>query len=274
MSLILNPYRFAASEANFYQDIVDAGLSTDLRLVFDIGSSSQDHSSQTLTNLVSGGVDTWRGGDSGSSTDDPTFNGASGGLSSSDYLSFDGGDFCKMKSQPSYIDDMHQDNAIYSLLIWLYLIAGATNQVLFETTTNLEVGTGITLFIQTAEHVQFGVANASTAVLTVEADENAISENAWHLIGMSLNEATGSGGGFFYLDGAFHQVSSADTFTSTYSSPSTGVATQPMLFGGNVNKFLNNNSRIAGVMLWSGGTAMTKANFDTIWTAQKGRFGL
>ena len=99
-------------EQNFHQDLVDLDLTSNLRLVFDAGSSkSYDGSSQTWTNLVTAEEDAWRGANDSATTDDPTFNGTSGNLSSSEYFSYDGGDHHRLKSSPTWLDSFHKNNA-------------------------------------------------------------------------------------------------------------------------------------------------------------------
>ena len=113
MSFFFNPFRFAAPEANFYQDIVDASLTSGLQLCLDAGSaSSYDGSSQKWLDLSGNGQDFFRGADGSATTDDPTFNGSAGGLSSSEYFSLDGGDFFRYDAaNTAAMNGVHHNNA-------------------------------------------------------------------------------------------------------------------------------------------------------------------
>ena len=109
-----------SSEANFYEDIVTAGLTSGLRVVLDAGSADAG-SGQSWLDVSGNGVDFFRGADGNSSTDDPAYNGTLGNLSSSEYYSYDGGDFFTYDStNESWMQDMHKDNAEFSIAMWLY----------------------------------------------------------------------------------------------------------------------------------------------------------
>ena len=114
----------------------------------------------------------------------------------------------------------------------------------------------------------------STHTLTKLSDA-VMGVDAWHLFGVSIDEATGAGGGFLFKDGDYDQVGSADTFDATYTSPSASNATYTLEIGATEqgNRKLASGSRVAGVMVWEGGI-ITKANMVTLWNAQKDRFGL
>jgi len=108
---------------------------------------------------------------------------------------------------------------------------------------------------------------------TARIADTALTTGEWHCIGCSLDEATGAGGGFLYLDGNYDQVGSSNTWDATMSSPSTTAAT-PFGIGARPNGIqdLPANTRIGGVMIWEG-EALTKAEMDTIFNATRKRFG-
>ena len=130
-------------------------------------------------------------------------------------------------------------------------------------------------FAGDSKHACFVLNDAGGAVLTTKTGDTSLDNSAWNMIGMSLTEATGSGGAFFYLNGAYNQVGSADTFNANYTSPSSSAAAAIMRIGapGTGASHLNNLTRLGMVAFWEG-TALSKANFDTIWTQVRIRYGL
>tara|TARA_R110000796_G_scaffold1471_1_gene5868 strand:- start:296 stop:1120 length:825 start_codon:yes stop_codon:yes gene_type:complete len=259
---------------NFYDDIVSAGLDTNLKLVLDAGATgSYAGSGQTFSDLTASGADFWFGAASGSSTDDPTFNGTAGGLSSAEFMSFDGGDFFELKtSNPTFVNNMHKNNALLSALCWVYVGTVSSEDHIFGTSGSLNAKIGVELSLDTG--IRFAVRGTGTNVGNFRSD-SLPSSSAWHLIGITINEAGGASGSFFYEDGGYNQVSSSNTFNAAYSSPSASSATHPIQVGGNgaSTDLWMNGGRIAGVMIWEG-SVLSKANMDTIWNAQKSRFGL
>jgi len=262
----------SSTEQDFLQDITDASLTTDLKLCLDAGDSASYTSGTSWLDQSGGGYDFFFGADAGASTDDPTFNGAAGGLSLSEYMSFDGGDLFKYDTTTEgWMDNLHQDNALFTIAAWVWIPASAAEQY-YVSTTGSGFFTGIYFYSNGTENPVFAARHGSGNALTVTAD-TALTTGAWNFIAISIDEATGAGGGFFYVNGDYSQVSSADTFTATYSTPSSSAAASPMILGARTGGgFLQSTAKMAGMMIWEGGTAITKANLDTLYASTKERF--
>lgn len=249
--------------------LTDASLTTNLKLCLDAGdSASYDPSVQTNKWLdrSGGGYDFFRGSGTGSDAADPTFTGIAGATGS--YWAFDGGDyFTYDTTNEAWMQTIHKDNAIFSIVAFYFPTVGVNGLI-----GNSAAVTGFQ-FINNSG-ISFQVDDAGGTTLSVSGDSS-VSNNAYHMAGISLNEATGAGGGFLYLDGNYEQVSSSDTFNSTYSSPSISNASYTLQIAANGNAYIpvKASSRLAAVAVWQG-TALTKANMDTIWAAMRGRFGI
>lgn len=249
------------------QVLTDATLTTNLKLCLDAGdSASYDPAVQTdkWLDRSGGGYDFCLGSGTGVDASDPTFNGSAGSLQS--YWSSDGGDrFTYDTTNETWMQSLHKNSAIFSCVFFVNSSA-SSEWPLFCTSDGGTTGILITLLFG---RLYLSVLNGTTTVLSADALNTALSEDRYHMIGVSLNEATGAGGGFLYADGVYDQVGGSDTFNSTYTSPSAGNAgiTASCFYGAPTG------SRIAAMAVWQG-TALTKANMDTIWAAMRGRFGI
>lgn len=272
--MIINPYVFA-SDASLYGALQTAGLGSNLGFVLDAGKGASYTSGQSWLDLSGGGYDFFRGATSSSSSDDPTFNGVADALTSSEYFSFDGADFLKYDSaNETFMEAAHKDNANFGLVVFIYATANpGTLGPIVGDYDNGGVINGFQWQINSSGKQRITVSNGSGNALDKTVD-NAMALNAWHMLGLSINEATGAGGGFFYKDGAYDQVSAADTFNSTYSSPSSSAANGAMRIGADTgnNFFLPSGTRIAAIAMLT--TAPSKAQMDSVWSSMRGRFGL
>lgn len=269
-----------AGTPNFYDDIVTAGLTSGLQVVLDAGSSTSYTSGEKWLDLSGNGYDFMFGGgltDTSSEAfsyvapDDPTFTGTAGNLSSSEYMSFDGDDFFQYDSaNETWMDNIHQDGALYCLAAWVYVTDATDFQILGDRNGG---NTGFKWAGDGLDLIELQINNGASSVLNGKTDA-ALAQNQWNFIAVVVDEAATTG--FFYRNGAYDQVSSADTFTSTYSSPSDGAANETLCVcaDGASGSKAKAGTRISGVFIWEGGTAITKANLDTLWNAQKDRFGL
>lgn len=239
----------------------------------DSGSSA---GKQKWLDLTAGEYDFFLGADATATTNDPTFNGTFGALTSGEYFSVDGGDFLRYDTtSESWMNAMHQDAALFTILAWIYLPAAGTAAGIVGNVSTA-AGTGINFEYLASGKLGFDVANAGNAnVLATKTADATTTASAWHLVGVTIDEATGAGGGFLYEDGAYKQVASANTFDATYTTPSAGAASHALeLFAkGNATGPMANGGRIAGAMIWQG-VALTKAQMDLVWHRQRGRFGV
>lgn len=254
-----------------FQVIQTAGLTANLQLCLDAGDPASYTSGQSWLDRSGNGYDFFLGATSGAEASDPTLTGTAGVRDS--YWAFDGGDFFRYDTtNETWMQNIHKDNAVFTILSLYYRSTSASADMSTGTSGSGALATGF-MFGNNGAIQYLLVQNAGANVLTVTGDTS-ISEDAYHMIAVSLTEATGAGGGFYYLDGAYNQVSASDTFTSTYSSPSAGSASFTMevaACGSGGNPF-ESGDRLSAVAVWS--SALTKAQLDVIWALIRGRFNL
>jgi hypothetical protein len=291
----------------FLTIITDASLTTDLELCLDAGDGNSYTSGQDWVDVSgsSNADEFFRGSGTGSDSADPTFNGTVDGRSENEYFSFDGGDeFEYGAANETWMKNMHKNNADFSMLCAFYVVdPGSGSTGLFGTGPGLGgVATGVGLSIHhggadggdlhfraaphnggsPGEWVNYnGNTNSSTGG---NYTDTGVNDAAWNIIGFSLDEASGSA--FHYLNGAYNQVLSANTFDGTYFTDSgivsrqTGGAGGPldstgiMHIGswGSLDPATQNGCRMGVIAFWS--TSLSKANFDTIWDTLRVRYGI
>lgn len=253
--------------------ITAAGLTSNLQLCLDAGDAASYTSGQSWLDRSGNGFDFFRGTTSGSDATDPTFNGAAGQLGS--YWSSDGGDFFTYDTTlEAWMQNLHKDNAAFTLLVFFRKTSALSTFYFLGDAHDGGTDIGINFY----EDLLFGPTldvydgAATPTVLSVTGDTG-LAANQWHMAAVSLNEATGAGGGFLYTDGSYNQVSASDTFTSTYTSPTSSAASRTLNIGaqGGGSNPMPNNDRIACFAAWS--AALTKANLDAIWARMRVRFG-
>ena len=242
--------------------LTSLSLTTNLELCLDAADSASYTSGQKWLDRSGLGYDFFLGADGTATSTDPTFVGGVGAPSS--YWSFDGGDYFTYDSaNETWMQNLHKNNAIFTIISFYY------TDISMLMTVNSPATSGVALRAN-----RLTIVGGGLDVLAKTADTSP-NLTAWNMSGISLNEATGAGGGFFYLNGAYNQVSGANTFTSTYTAPSTGPADGTA----HINSYsdgsvpISAGSRLACIAIWEG-TALTKANMDSIWTAMRGRFGI
>jgi len=268
---------FSSSQRSFYGDIVAAGLTSNLKLVVDVGAAASYTTGQTWSDLSGVSTGFFRGADATPAPDDPVFNGVAGNLSVNEYWSFDGTQFFTYTtSNPSWVNALHKAGAQYSLIVWMYLGSTASESFHFHdhntTAGDIGVDFGIGSGAAGKQHVNVRKGSAGSA-LNKSAD-TAMSTGAWHMLGLSIDEAGGAVS-FFYRDGSYDQVSTSNTFNAAYTTPSTSAASNTLHAASNGagGQIYPNTNRMAGIMAWQG-VVLTKANMDTLWASQRTRFGV
>lgn len=270
---------FGATSGGTLRDVLAGlGLTTNLRQCLDAGAiASYPGSGQKWLDLSGNGYDMMLGSEtaSGSTGDEPAFVGTAGGLSSGEYfLQTNGDEFFQYDTTvETWMSAYHQNNALFSILLWYFHKSASGNDVLFNTASS-GIADGVYIDVDN-NTTTFSVRDAGAASEILVEGSTTIGADAWHLLGVSVDEATGAGGGFLYLDGAFDQVSASNTFNATYASPSANAAntfrigarpagaTAPMPAG----------TRYGGAMFW-GGRALSKAEMDSVWAATRARYGV
>jgi hypothetical protein len=275
----MNPLKFLAATGGAapagnqsLYDIIDGlGLTTNLNLCLDAGdSASYDPGVQTdkWLDTSGGGYDFFRGSSTGSDAADPTFNGSAGGLSSSEYFSFDGGDWFTYDSAvESWMQRLSRDGALWSAVVVVSSPAGTTTPIIFGTKAPNLTSAGMDCIMDSVELLRIRCANGTTNSNTFTSTA-VIGTNTWKVIGLSLDESVGSGGLLANFNG------SAESGTSTYATPSTS-GESPMVIGARGAGTLPfySGTRLACLAIWEG-TALTAQNLTDIYDAIKGRFGL
>lgn len=250
--------------------ITSLGLTSGRKLVLDAGdSSSYSGSGQSWLDLSGNGYDFFRGATSAATTDDPTFNGSAGTLSAAEYWSFDGGDkFRYDTTNETWMQNLHKNNALFSLVCWFYLPDLTAMQGLFGTCSNSSLSnTGAQWIIDTSGNLYVQVLNGSGSSAAVIVGSTGVTASAWKFAAISVDEAANTAVGV--LNGT------VATTVSAYTSPSASNATYTAEIGatGNAIALMRNGGRIAQFAAWEG-VALTQAQLLNIFTATRGRFGV
>lgn len=240
-------------------------LTTGLRLCLDAGDEYSYLSGQSWLDRSSGAHDFFLGADVDATITDPTFTGNPGSRSKETYFAHDGGDyFTYDTTNETWMNSLHKDNAVFTLLMWAYLtsvtsvrMAGMASA---STSTGIMWGTSVGGLLNQSIFTGSGTAGAFNGA--------AVPLNSWALLGWSHNEAVGA-------SGAISFVSGVPTFaTSTYTTPSASDGTSTMKIGGRGDGANNvpSGSRIAMFSAWD--VALTSAQLAAYFQATRGRFGV
>jgi hypothetical protein len=256
--LVANPQ--VSHSTALTQVLSDLGLTSGLTLLLDAGDLESYASGQKWLDRSGNGYDFFLGADATASATDPTFN-------SDGYFTFDAGDFFTYDTtNETWMQNLHKDNAAFTLLSWVYTPVNSANYCFVGTAGATFAAVGISFYISTTNKVSFRLYNA-TGSTGLDIDTTAtVSAGAWHFCGITLDEAAGTGS--LFLD------SVAEAKTTTYTSPSAASATRTMqigAFGNNVAPFPN-NTRFAMQLAYT--TALSDANVAAIFNATRGRFGV
>lgn len=264
-------------DGSFFGNIQAAGLTSGLAICLDLGSASSYPGSGTQVFDLSGSAVHF---DFGASTAAPTWSGGTaGGLSAAEYLSFDGGDVLNITGgvNPASVETLHKDGAAFTYMAGIRTPGTfASNDSLWGTGNNVATNNrGITIATATgAGKLGIGGGNGSGNIISKYPDA-ALATATDMIVGTSIAEATGAGGGFHWINAAYRQVSSADTFDATYSSPSASAAAYAMQIGagGNSGTPMSSGFRLYFFALWTG-VALSKANMDTLHALIGPRLGV
>lgn len=258
-----------AGNQSLYQIISGLGLTSNLKLCLDAGdSASYSPSVQTTKWLdTSGnGYDFYRGNSSAGDPQEPTFNGTAGGLSPSEYWSFDGSDyFTYDATNEVWMNNLHKDGSTFSLVAAFYRNSGSDLVRLFSTGSN-NAAVGCRILISATSILNFIIANGSASQTVLQAT-TAVSSSGWSVIGLSYDESTGNW--VSVING------SVNSGTQTFTAPSTSNASMVARIGVQVGVVGTNtaNTRQSLQAMWEG-IALTDTQLTQIYSGIKGRFGL
>lgn len=253
------------------QAINSAALTANLQLCLDAGDAASWPGSGTKWLDTSGnGYDFFLGSDG--TTNAPTFTGPVGGTAS--YFAVGDKSFFRYDTaNETWMKNIHKNNAAFSFFTVFYSpTSSATAYYLGDSSGS--PGTGFRW--RSGAQLTLDVYNAGATVITESTTSQFLTQPGINIVGLSVNEATGVGGGFNYSNGGYAQVSGSDTFDSTYSSPSSGNPTYTLDIGSDGNAESSNKctlgTRFYCLAAWS--SALTKANMDTLYSILRYRFGL
>ena len=254
------------SPVSILKAVQNAGLTSNLMICLDPGDSA------SWPNTGSTWADRSGVGNDFTKASGATFTGTAGVLPSYFTMSGSGSWFTLGTSNPTSINSLHKDSAAFSILCAIY--HDTEDSAIFGTNGGSNSNIGIKYAIQATTYLQTFQVSKGSSVLSVSGSTalngSGSSEKKYHIIGLSVDEANNTG--FFYADGAYDQVSSSNTFTSTYSSPSASAATYTAQIGAAGNNAVPFGGRLGWFLMWNG-SALTKANFDAIRANASGRYG-
>lgn len=263
----------------FYDVIFDNDLqSANCQQILDAGDPlSYDGVSQNWVNRIAANGDHFRG-TNGTVEGNPDGLFFDAGISSyfeSLAVGNNGTRFRKQVVAEAWENTMHKDNALFSILAWMYPIDGNQN-AMFEchfqgggknpprrgtifafNTAPLRPSIGVSRNVAAL----FGALNV-TSTLTCTA-------STWNCVGISLDEAAGPAGSHFYVNG------STQTFDGTYNTPTAvDVTTASEVYGWtSAAATAPIGARTAGVCAWTGSTLST-AQMDTFFNETRDRYGV
>ena len=223
--MLINPYSFGSSQLSAIDILTAAGLTTSLEFCLDAGEAlSLPASSTKWLDRSGNGQDFFRGTSASSQSTDPSINGTAGGLSSAEYLSFDGGDRLTYDtSNETWMNAIYKDSAAFTFAFWLFYKTTADSQRL-ASTSNLASEIGFKLYISDADSLNLNVNNGTgdEVVFPVSAGED-LDVDAWNFVALSADESAG----------AFRWQTNAvqETDTNSYDSPSSSNATNTITLG-------------------------------------------
>jgi hypothetical protein len=254
---------------SLYAAIVNLGIATNLRLCLDAGdANSYNPSVQTTKWLdVSGnGNDFFRGSSTSGDAAEPTFNGTAGGLSGSEYWSYDGGDyFVHDAANTTWMENIHKDSATYTIFAVGYIVSTSTSYVISATRSGSGAGFTASFVRGSTGRPLLFVANASNGTVLLRDSTLSHTVSSWAGVGISVNESAGTG--------VFTLNSSSETFSSTYTSPSTGNAAGTMTVGSEAGLTLlaPSGSRLSCLAVWEG-TALSASNLTSLYAEISKRY--
>ncbi len=245
------------------------GLTSGLKLCLDAGDAASYSSGQSWLDRSGNGFDFFLGATGSSEASDPTFNGTAGQRTSSVYWSFDGGDYFRYDTtNETWMNNLHKDNAKFTLIAGVQ-IATLGALIGISGTGSIEGSTtGVTWFTRdTDDRLSLRVRNGASLALS-DLTGPVVTAAVPQFVAVSIDEAVGANGGVHYLNG------SVVSFTSTYSSPSTGSAGNTMEIGSasGAGNILPSASRLWFFAAWEG-VALTLGQLHALYQCTRGRFG-
>lgn len=199
---------------------------------------------------------------------DPTHNGTPGGLSASEYFSFDGGDYFRLSPIPSEFHAFHKANAVFTILMMYYVGGHDSTQFIFGNADNSS-DQGVYASVATNGAVTLVVPNGSGAAMS-EGIAAACDVATWQAIAFSVDEAAGANGSIKY---ATNQ--GATPFDGTYTGPSASDANETEFILGDrptAGVPLDSGARMGAVCIWD--RALGQSELEQLCNAIEKRYGV
>lgn len=255
-----------------------AGISsTAAQLIVDAGdAASYGGTGQVLTDRSQGTYPFYFGTTATVAGDDPVFVGTAGGNSANEYFRFDSS---AMFRQQSTVDDfntevadaLHRAGGAWSVIAGVMPVIGAGQCGICGNNGNAATDIGMSFYLTSDRTLHAIVSNGSgTAAMSKIADA-ALSADAPHMVGVSVN---GAGTGFMWADSSYMQVGAADTFGSTYLNASTTSATYTFEIGaaGNGLAPFTSTGRMYFALVFD--SALTKGQMDSFFGVTRSKYGI
>lgn len=254
--------------------LADLKLSTDLKLCLDAGDIASLPAASTKWLDTSGnGYDFNRGSTTSGESSDPTIVGTPGGLSSGEYLSFDGGDYLTYDTtNEAWMQTLHKNNAVFTVSFWGYYPSGGVGSATARGPLGTLGGgsnTGMSWFNGSTDKFSVTVRNSGADCLSTPSTAMVPDKGTWGMYSVTLAEALGAAGGAQYKNGAL-----VETFDATYASPSTGNATGVMQIGagGSSVAYFPSGMRLGQFCVWT--RALTADELYALFQATRDRYGV
>lgn len=246
------------------------GLKTNLKLCLDAGDiNSYSGSGIKWLDTSGNGYDFYFGDGSTSSTY-PTFNGSAGGLSASEYFSFDGGDyFTYDSSYEAWMNTLH--NAGISVSVLLVATAASGGNYWFSTgVNNITPGAALITYLSGDTHLfEWNVYDTPFGISYLQLSSNALYGNPpdkLAVLGFSNTENSGT-----TCIPLVKGITQAPVASVLGDSNSNTMGTFRIGARGDGTNFLINGAKLAGLAIWVG-TQLTSTQLQSIANALQRRF--
>jgi len=221
----------SGAAADLFTILENLGLDGTCECCLDIGDTDcYPGTGQTVSDLTANNIDFHLGLDGSATSTDPTFVGTADDLLEGTYLSFDGGDVLRCKTNPAFWEAYHKDSADFTILgtVWVPA-AGITDHRGWCGSNYLndyQVGTG--LAFQASDDIRFYVTDGNIGAMIDTSSPTDVEFDAWNFIALSVDEASGGTASFWHLNG-----STTGTFNGTYDAPGSASTDWTLEVGAN-----------------------------------------
>lgn len=254
------------------------GLTDGLRLCLDPGDAlSFDGTSQTWNDRSGSGLAFLRGASTSVSSDDPAFNGEAGRGSGDEYFSFDGGDILRLSgANPAWVNNLHKDGALFTLIEWVWPVAGTTNR-LFCTGTPQSTNVGVLTFLASGGNANYAVCRATSGSFAIQSSlalTHPWTGARWNMVSYAIGENDGATGSWVGNNNAAGDYA-FNTFNANLSSPSSANASGIAEIGssGNGDVPMPSGSRVGMFALWEG-VKLAQTDIQRIFDATREIYGV